>query len=190
MVDCLRSSNAAKAHDPFAAAERAADALFAALLADPAAHTPAAPALVSALEARFYYHGLCAGLPPPLLWRTSRARAPFAVPPPGTHRGALPARGAHAVVGTRLNAAWDALAPRVLAALRARGVRWTSLKAARFEGGGAPRGPPVLWIAVAPGTAAQAVCDATPDVLRILADEQITDVDVEWYEAEVRRLVG
>jgi hypothetical protein len=51
-------------------------------------------------------------------------------------------------------------------------------------------GPVVVWIAVRPSTTdAAAVRDATPDILQILADVEITDVTVEWYEGSVARLV-
>ncbi|EAU82252.1 hypothetical protein CC1G_12040 [Coprinopsis cinerea okayama7 len=59
-----------------------------------------------------------------------------------------------------------------------------------LEGRRGRLGPPVVWIAVKPDTTdARGVRDATTDILRILADAQVTDVVVEWYEAEIMRLV-
>lgn len=52
-------------------------------------------------------------------------------------------------------------------------------------------GPMVVWIAVPPdSTKASAVCNAMPDILNILADTQIHNVVVEWYEGSVKRLVS
>ena len=101
----------------------------------------------------------------------------------------------HGVFRTQLNAVWDVVAPQILASVKARGIKYSALHTARFsvaEDGGdgeETRGPVVVCIAVRPNTTdAAAVHDATPDVLRVLADAQVTDVTVEWYEAAVERL--
>lgn len=118
--------------------------------------------------------------------RSSGAPTTRRTPSPSP-RAALPTKSAHGLFGTPLGAWADVVA------LRARGVRWVSLDPARFvttsADGCVTRGPVVLWITVPPGTAAASVRDATPDVLRVLEDEQITDVVVEWCEGEVVRLV-
>jgi len=79
--------------------------------------------------------------------------------------------------------------------MKAHGLKYSALKTVRFstveDGKEETFGPVVVWIAVRPNTTnAGAVHDATPDILHILADFQITDVVVEWYEGSVERLAG
>lgn len=79
--------------------------------------------------------------------------------------------------------------------MKAHGLKYSALKTVRFstveDGKEETFGPVVVWIAVRPNTTnAEAVHDATPDILQILADFQITDVVVEWYEGSVEKLVG
>ncbi|KAI0697819.1 hypothetical protein C8T65DRAFT_661425 [Cerioporus squamosus] len=94
-----------------------------------------------------------------------------------------------------LNAVWSTVAPRIIASMKARGIKYSALSTVRFstveDGKEETLGPVVVWIAVRPNTTtAEAVRDATPDILQILADFQITDVVVEWYEGSVKRLVS
>ncbi|TEB21381.1 hypothetical protein FA13DRAFT_1741957 [Coprinellus micaceus] len=199
MVDCLRD----QCYRERAAAQDAthpstsptiseAETLFVELTNDPAAaRTVVAPDLLPKYEANFWYHGL-SGNPP------KAPTNPFPVPPPGTPFARIPTKSARGVFRTRLNAVWEDVAPRILAAMKARGVKYSMLTTARFavvEDGGdededGTLGPVVAWIAVRPSTSdAAAVRDATPDILQILADVEITDVTVEWYSGSVARLV-
>ena len=122
---------------------------------------------------------------------------PFPFPPPGTKFSKLPAKTVHGIFKTPLNDVWGDVAPQILASMKARGLKYSALQAVRFstvEDGkdeDETFGPIVIWIAVRPNTTnARTVRDATPDILRILADAQITGVVVEWYEASVVRLSG
>ncbi|KAF6758889.1 hypothetical protein DFP72DRAFT_807207 [Ephemerocybe angulata] len=166
-----------------------------------AAETPysiVAPNLISKYERTFYYRGI-SGDPPELLWRSDFETTPYPTPPPRARFFRVPTKTAHGVFGTLLNAVWDTVGAQILAALKARGLQHSALKTARFssvasDGNGEETetfGPIVVWIAVRPHTTtAAAVRDATPAILRILADAQITGVVVEWYEGTVVRLVG
>ncbi len=142
----------------------------------------------------FWYHGL-SGNPPKLMWRSDLETNPFPIPPPGTNFFKIPTKTAHGVFNTPLNDVWDdTVASRILASMKAHGLKYSALEMARFstveDGKDETLGPIVVWIAVRPNTTnAGAVRDATPDILHILADVQITDVVVEWYEASVVRLV-
>jgi len=157
--------------------------------------TVVAPDLISKYEMNFWYHGV-SGDPPKLLWRSDLETNPFPTPPPGANFFKIPTKTAHGVFNTPLNEVWDDIvAPQILASMKARGLKYSALKTARFstdeDGEGDTFGPIVLWIAVRPNTTnARAVRDATPDILQILADVQITGVVVEWYQASVVKLVG
>ena len=51
--------------------------------------------------------------------------------------------------------------------------------------------PVIVWIAIHPNTTnAEAVYNAMPDILNVLADILITDVIVKWYEGLVISLVS
>lgn len=170
-----------------------AEALYNKLSNDSGDHAIVAPNLISKYEMNFYYHGI-SGDPPKLLWRSDLETNPFPIPPPGARFFKIPEKTIHGVFNTPLNAVWSTVAPQILASMRAQGLKCSSLKTARFsnvmDGGQETLGPVVVLIAVRPGTTnAMAVRDATPAILQILADAKITDVAVEWYEAEVVRLV-
>ena len=162
---------------------------------DSDARTIVAPDLISKYEMNFWYHGV-SGNPPKLMWRSDLKTNPFPIPPPGTNFFKIPTKTANGVFNTPLNDVWDdTVAPRILASMKAHGLKYSALKTARFstveDGKDETLGPIVVWIAVRPNTTnAGAVRDATPDILHILADVHITDVVVEWYEASVVRLVG
>lgn len=190
-VDCLRRTEAAQpsASPPLSDAE----CLYSRLRNDSDAHTVVAPNLMTKYEMHFYYHGI-SGDPPELLWRSDLETNPFPIHPPGTSFSKIPTKTARPVFKTPLNAVWHDIAPRILASTKARGIKYSALQTARFstdeDGKNETLGPVVVWIAVRPNTAnAEAVRDATPDILHILADVQITDAVVEWYEASVVRLV-
>ncbi|KAI0640611.1 hypothetical protein C8Q79DRAFT_995545 [Trametes meyenii] len=139
----------------------------------------------------FWYHGI-SGDPPKLMWRSDIETNPFPVPPPGTNFFQISTK---TVFNTPLNEVWaNIVAPRIVASMKARGLRYSALSTARFltaeDGKDETLGPIVVWIAMHPSTTnARAVCDATPGILSILADVQITDVVVEWHEGVVARLV-
>ena len=192
MVDCVKREATLPPTSPiFSEYER----LYSELSIDLDAHTVVAPDLISKYEMNFWYHGLSDD-PPQLMWRSDFETRPFPIPPPGTAIAKIPAKTIHGVFNTPLNDVWDDIvAPRILALMKARGLKYSALKTVRFstveDGKDETLGPVVVWIAVRPNTTtAGAVRDATPDILHVLADFQITDVVVEWYEGSVARLVG
>ena len=194
MVDCLRHQAAVQASPQDATQPSVSDAetLFSQLSIDSDAHTVVAPYLISMYEMNFYYHGI-SGDPPNLMYRSDLETNPFPIPPPGTDFSKIPTKTAHGVFNTPLNAVWENVAPQILKSMKANGLQYTALSTARFstfeDGKGETLGPVVVWIAVRPDTTnAKAVRDATPDILNILSDVQITDVVVEWYEGLVTRL--
>ena len=194
MVDCLRHQAAVQASPQDATQPSVSDAetLFSQLSIDSDAHTVVAPHLISIYEMNFYYHGI-SGDPPNLMYRSDLETNPFPIPPPGTDFSKIPTKTAHGVFNTPLNAVWDTVAPQIVKSMKANGLQYTALNTARFstveDGKGETFGPVVVWIAVRPNTTnAKAVRDATPDILNILSDVQITDVVVEWYEGLVTRL--
>ncbi|KAI0044593.1 hypothetical protein FA95DRAFT_1574345 [Auriscalpium vulgare] len=187
MVDCVRRNYQIKAPPKPSEAET----LYLELSNDSDARTVVAPDVISKYEMKFWYHGI-SGDPPELMWRSDLETNPFPVPPPGTNFFKIPAKNAHGVFNTPLNDVWDTVAPRILASMKAYGLKYSALKTVRFstveygkdsDDESETFGPVVVWIAVRPNTtSAAAVRDATPDILHILADAQITDVVVEWYE--------
>jgi hypothetical protein len=201
MVDCLKRKYPVQAPpqddtqllaSPTSPTLSEAETLYSELSNDSDARTVVAPNLISKYEINFWYHGV-SGNPPKLMWRSDLETNPFPIPPPGTNFFKIPTKTAHGVFNTPLNDVWDTVAPRILASMKARGLKYSALKTARFstveDGKDETLGPIVLWIAVRPNTTnAGAVRDATPDILHILADVQITGVVVEWYEASVVKL--
>ncbi|KAJ8517849.1 hypothetical protein ONZ45_g5000 [Pleurotus djamor] len=160
------------------------------------AHTVIAPDLISEFESYFWYHGI-SGDPPKLLWRSDLETNPFSIPAPETHFIKIPIKSIHGVFGTRLNAVWCYVAPQILDLLKDRAIRYSSLTTARFaivEDGKEEKerfGPIVVWIGVPPNSASVTTLgDATPAILRIHNDAQVTDVVVEWYEEVVQKPVG
>jgi hypothetical protein len=201
MVDCLKRKYPVQAPpqddtqllaSPTSPTLSEAETLYSELSNDSDARTVVAPNLISKYEINFWYHGV-SGNPPKLMWRSDLETNPFPIPPPGTNFFKIPTKTAHGVFNTPLNDVWDTVAPRILASMKARGLKYSALKTARFstveDGKDETLSPIVLWIAVRPNTTnAGAVRDATPDILHILADVQITGVVVEWYEASVVKL--
>ncbi|KAI0644082.1 hypothetical protein C8Q79DRAFT_914118, partial [Trametes meyenii] len=150
--------------------------------------TVVAPDLISQFEINFWYHGL-SGSPPKLLWRSDFETNHFPIPELGERFFKVPTKTAYGVFNTRLNEVWDTtVAPQIRASMKTHGLKYSALKTARFstiveENGEEVFGPVVVWIAVHPNTTtAGAVRDATPDILHILNDAQVTGVVVEWYE--------
>lgn len=128
------------------------------------------------------------------MWRSDLESNPFPIPPPGTEFSQIPAKYVRCgVYNTPLGKVWNTVAPRILATVEAHGLKFSSLGAVRFatfeDGKEEKLGPAVILIAVLPGTTnAGEVRDATPDILRILSDVQVTDVVVEWREGMVVNL--
>lgn len=173
-----------------------AETLFSQLSNNSSALTVVPPDLISQFEINFWYHGI-SGNPPKLLWRSDFETNEFPLPKVGDRFFKVPTKTAYGVFNTRLNEVWDStVAPQIMDSLKARGLKYSALKTARFstvdeEGGEETFGPIVVWIAVRPNTTnAEAVRDATPDILHILNDAQVTGVVVEWYEGSVERLGG
>lgn len=197
MIDCAKRRYPAPPQDatqpPASPTSPAlAETLYAKLSNDSDARIVVAPDLISKYEMNFWYHGI-SGNPPQLLWRSDLETNPFPIPPPGTNFFKIPAKTVHGVFKTPLNAVWDTVAPQILASMKANGLKYSALQTARFstveDGKDETSGPIVVWIAVHPNTTnARAVRDATPEILHILADAQLTGVVVEWYEASVVRL--
>ena len=197
-VDCLNrkyATPAAPQDPPVSPTVSDADTLFSQLSKESDAFTVVAPDLISKFESNFWYHGI-SGNPPELLWRSDLETNPFPHPPPGARFFKVPTKTAYGVFNTPLNKVWDNVAPKINASMKDHGITYSALKTARFstlEDGEEEEtvGPVVVWIAVRPKTTkAGAVRDATPDILRILADANVHDVVVEWYEGSVQRLVG
>lgn len=171
-----------------------ADTLFSRYSSNSLAFTVVTPDLITKYESDFYYNGL-SGSPPPLLWRSDLEENPFPVPVRGDRYFSIPVKTAHGIGGTPLVAVWPAVAPAIVASLKSRGIKYSAVHTVRFSIVEGDRdeylGPVVVWIAIPPNSAkAGAVRDATPDILGILADAQITDVVVEWYLGTITRLVG
>lgn len=171
-----------------------ADTLYSQLSNDSQALTIVSPALISKFEMTYWYHGI-SGNPPKLMWRSDFESNPFPLPTLGARFFKIPQKTAHGVFDTPLNAVWGTVAPQILASMKAHGLKYSALKTVRFstveDGKEETLGPVVVWIAVRPDTtSAEAVHDATPDILNILAESQIDNVTVEWYEGSVERLVG
>lgn len=192
MVDCLRRSTI-QAEVPASPTLEDPETLFSRISDESDPYTAVPPDLVSPYEKKFWYHGISTD-PPQLMWRSNIETDPFLIPTPGARFSEIPRKTVHGVFNTPLNALWhDPVAPRVKAALKAHGLVYSSIQLARFatekDGQAGPAGPVVIWISVPPQTtSAAAVRDATPDILQILADLDITDVVVEWYEGSVTRL--
>lgn len=159
--------------------------------------TVVSPDLLTKFEKKHYYHGITASDDdhPELLWRSDIDTKPFPLPPPGARFFKVPTKTAHGVFNTHLNTVWHEVAPEILRSMRTSGIQHSALKVARFatveDGKPETFGPVVVWIAVRPNTTnAGAVRDATPEILRVLADFDVTDVVVEWYEGSIKRLAG
>ncbi|PIL26038.1 hypothetical protein GSI_11792 [Ganoderma sinense ZZ0214-1] len=157
-------------------------------------YTAVAPALVSEFERKFYWNGISAD-PPHLIYRSDLDSNPFPHPTPGDRWPYLPVKTAYGVFNTPLNPVWSSVAPLINASLKKRGIARSVLKTARFvtehENGEKTLGPIVIWIALHPGKNTPSDArDASPEMLRILAEHGVEDAVVEWYEGKVERLVG
>ncbi|KAG8730468.1 hypothetical protein FRC10_002679, partial [Ceratobasidium sp. 414] len=129
------------------------------------------------------------------MWHSDIKTNPFPIPFPGACFFKIPTKTAHSVFSTLLNAMWDTVAPQILALMKTHGLQYSVLKTVCFliveDSKKETFGPVVVWIAVCPNTTdTRAVCNATPDILHILTDTQITSVIVKWYEGLVQQLVS
>lgn len=200
MVDCVnrRYSTQAPPQDavgsPTSPTISEADTLYSQLSNDSDALTIVASDLISKFEMNFWYHSI-SGNPPKLIWHSNLKTNPFPIPTPGAHFFKIPTKTAHSVFGTLLNAVWNTVTPQILALMKAHGLKYSMLKTVCFStvknGKEETFGPVIVWIAIYPNTTnAGAIHDATPDILHILADTQITDVVIKWYKESVKRLAG
>ncbi|KAF9047801.1 hypothetical protein BJ165DRAFT_1468210 [Panaeolus papilionaceus] len=157
-------------------------------------HTLVAPHLISNYERHYYYHGISRN-PPKLLYRSDLETNPFPIPQQGTHFSKIPYKTVNGVFNTPLNPIWDTqVFPRVSAAMKTHGIKWSSINTARFTtvtDHNITTGPIVIWIAVRPNTTtSEALRDASPAILNIFTKFEIMDVVLEWYEGEMHHLAG
>ncbi|KAI0303027.1 hypothetical protein BC826DRAFT_1137981 [Russula brevipes] len=144
---------------------------------------------VSAQERTWYYYGITDdGEQPELLYRTSWEKDPWLAP---TGRLARPPlKFARPVHKTPLNGVWDTVGPLVDDLVYAAVKRSYSINTARFltvphgedvkEG---TLGSVVIWISVYPhSTSADTAHEVSQVILRLLTDNGIDGVDVEWSE--------
>ncbi|KAI0344943.1 hypothetical protein BDW22DRAFT_1370552 [Trametopsis cervina] len=189
MLDCVRSA-ATRKIDSLDDTKLSGPPDLPPISHDPYFYAVVAPALISKYEAKFYYNGISSD-PPELLWRSDIETNPFPAPLPGSNSFQVPTKTAHGVFNKPLNAVWETVAPKILQSIKDHDLRFSAINTVRFsieDDEGETFGPVVVWIAVRSNTTAVAARDATPDILSILADAGITDVAIEWYEAEVTRL--
>ncbi|CAE6509005.1 unnamed protein product [Rhizoctonia solani] len=157
-------------------------------------YTAVAPQLISQFERVHYWHGISHD-PPELLYRSNLESDPFPFPVPGTRWFQLPVKTAEGVFETPLNPVWHIVAPKIIALLKKRGIKYSALKTARFstcdEDEKKTLGPIVIWIATHPNTtSAENARDASPDILHILEEHKVEGAVVEWYEGSVQKLSG
>ncbi|KAF9076290.1 hypothetical protein BDP27DRAFT_1380351 [Rhodocollybia butyracea] len=142
--------------------------------------TVVAPHLISKFEKVHYWHGISID-PPELLYRSDLESNPFFVPLPETRWSQLPVKTAEGVFETPLNPVWHIAAPKIIALLKKRGIKYSALKAVRFstsdEHGKKTLGP-------------INACDVSPDILHILKDHKVEGAVVEWYEGSAEKLSG
>ncbi|KAH9848846.1 hypothetical protein C2E23DRAFT_888687 [Lenzites betulinus] len=147
-------------------------------------------------ERTTYYNGIAGESDHPvLIYRSDLRTTPF--PKPAGRFGHVPVKSVRGAFNTPLNAVWGVVAPRIGDAIKARGVRYTSISVARFfieaqeeeALGQGTLGPVVIWISVYPGsTSADTAHEVSEAVLAILAENGVEGVVVEWTEGVVERL--
>jgi hypothetical protein len=150
--------------------------------------------LISQFEMDFYHHDI-SGSPPLLLWRSDLKDSHFPVPALGTRFFSIPVKTARGVIGMPLNAVWLAVAPAIVAHLKSCGMRYLAVQPVCFcileDNMDRYLGPAVVWITVpVKFNNARAVCGAAPNILHILANLQITNVVVKWYQADIKKFIG
>ncbi|KAH8980630.1 hypothetical protein EDB86DRAFT_514224 [Lactarius hatsudake] len=141
--------------------------------------TPSLPP-VSDQEAKLYY----AGLPskPVLVARTGSTpwEAPTG-PEANLKMKELRVVGRHEISNV-----WDDLAPKVIAILDAKGVKFTSIDLVRFGYEDEPSGNVVIWIGVSPNSVSYEVgIDAALQCKKeLLSENGLDDVEIEIRESE------
>ncbi|EJD45770.1 hypothetical protein AURDEDRAFT_26470, partial [Auricularia subglabra TFB-10046 SS5] len=136
--------------------------------------TVIAPALVSAFEAKHYWHGISDD-PPELLYRSDLEGNPFPRPEPGANFFKIPVKTASGTWGTAMNdQVWRDVVPVNVGLFKKRSIAYSVLMSARFliedEDGQKVTGPVVVWVALRPGrNTTYDARDVSPDVLDILA---------------------
>jgi uncharacterized protein YndB with AHSA1/START domain len=152
--------------------------------------TAVAPYVLSDWERTTYYNGISPDHPE-LLYRSDLLENTF--PTPNGRHPHLPTKTVYGVFNTPLNAVWDTVAPQIREFLKARKIRYSAIKTARFvthgEDGKDTLGPVVIWIATHPTTTtAENAHDASPGILALLKAKGVEGV--EWYEGAVEKLSG
>jgi hypothetical protein len=158
----------------------------------PSTATAAGPYVISDWEKTTYYHGISLN-PPKLLYRSDLQTNPFPIP-----KGRFPhysTKTVYGVFNSPLNDVWDDVAPQICKILKARGIRYSAVKAARFVSHGEDEkdslGPIVIWIATHPTTTtAENAHDVSPDILSLLEANGVGGAVVEWYEGAIEKLSG
>jgi len=154
--------------------------------------TAVAPYVVSEYERTTYYNGISLD-PPELLYRSDLLDNPFSLPK-GRH-SPTPTKTVHGVFNTRLNEVWHDVAPQICKLLKARHIRYSAVKAARFFTHGEDEkgclGPIVIWIATHPKTTtAENAHDVSPDIISLLETFGVKGAVIEWYEGAVETLAA
>ncbi|CUA73609.1 hypothetical protein RSOLAG22IIIB_10910 [Rhizoctonia solani] len=158
-------------------------------------HPITAPHLIPKFERVHFWHGVSDD-PPHLVWRTDFTTNPYVLPAPGGPRYfKFPVKTAEGVFNTALNPIWHTVAPLIIELFEGNGIRYSSLKGVRFatydDEMKKTLSPITLWIATQPGTTTPQQCrDISPAVLRILEDNGVKGVVIEWYEAAVKELAS
>ncbi|KDR85956.1 hypothetical protein GALMADRAFT_235146 [Galerina marginata CBS 339.88] len=147
-------------------------------------------------ERTSYYNGLVQGGDhPDLVYRSDMFTTPF--PKPVGNPARIPVKSAHGVFGTPLNGIWTTIMTEIISMIKAAGIKWSGLSRVRFRTRGLPgnseeesvRGPVVIWVGVIPGTtSAETAHNVSQEILKLLRENGVEDVVVEWREAEGHRL--
>ncbi|KZT00483.1 uncharacterized protein LAESUDRAFT_764553 [Laetiporus sulphureus 93-53] len=155
--------------------------------------------VMTQFEMANYYHGLLEDdneIPQPY-YRSNMAEAPFALPKAGNPWFKVPVKNVEAVFDEVLTPElWAVVAVDVIAVFKRRGIRYSSLKMARFSTpdeatGKRALGPIVVWIATHPDTTGPAQAqEASPEILDVFKGHGVLGVVAEWYEGTVERLDG
>jgi hypothetical protein len=144
----------------------------------------------TAFEKQFYYNGITGDSNcPELVYRSDYHTTPFARP---TGRfSQVPVKSVYGVFDTPLSTVWGTVRPQIRDILKAHGVKYSSIDAARFYIHGPPSeekgslGPPVVWIGVQPGsTSADTAHDISQAILVLLEKSKVTEVVIEWREMQ------
>ncbi|KAF9075531.1 hypothetical protein BDP27DRAFT_1380708 [Rhodocollybia butyracea] len=139
-----------------------------------------------------YYYGISLD-PPELLYRSDIQTNPF--PVPQGRFAHLPPKTVHGVLGTRLNAVWDLVAPQIRDLLKSHNIHYSAITTARFstrdEDGNDKLGPIVIWVATHPSTTTtEDAHNVSPAIISLLEANGVEGAITEWYEGTVKKLSG